>query len=140
MTTSFPFNVFPGAGGNWQEIFTRWWSPNISLNFAGDAGVEREVNEDVASYGRQIGWLNDIVAALAKANPGALAGDARAEGSLASLTDAMKRIDDIKKRRKASAYDTARSALAKLGTSDKAAYKRLVTSLDPDNPPGASGQ
>ena len=36
---------------------TRWWSPNISLNFAGDAGIEREVNEDVASYGRQIGWL-----------------------------------------------------------------------------------
>jgi hypothetical protein len=60
-----PFNVFPGAGGNWQEIMTRWWSPNISLNFAGDAGIEREVNEDVASYGRQIGWLNDIVAALA---------------------------------------------------------------------------
>jgi hypothetical protein len=53
MTTfSNPFNVFPGAGGNWQEIMTRWWSPNISLNFAGDAGIEREVNEDVASYGR----------------------------------------------------------------------------------------
>ena len=46
-----PFNVFPGAGGNWQEIMTRFWSPNISLNFAGDAGIEREVNEDVASYG-----------------------------------------------------------------------------------------
>ena len=80
-----PFNVFPGAGGNWQEIMTRWWSPNISLNFAGDAGIEREVNEDVANYGRQIGWLNDIAAALAAAAPDAVKATADAEGSLQKL-------------------------------------------------------
>jgi len=134
--TTFPFNVFPGAGGNWQEIFTRWWSPNISLNFAGDAGIEREVNEEVASYGRQIGWLNDVVAALAKAAPDALKNDKEAEGAMKSLTDAMQKIDAIKARRKTNAYDTARDALAKLGSADKGAYRRLVSSLDPDVPPG----
>ena len=83
----FPFADFnfPGAGGNWQEIMTRWWSPNITMNFAGNAAIEREVNEDVASYGRQIGWLNDIVAALAAAAPGEIEADPAATDSLAKL-------------------------------------------------------
>ena len=57
---TFPnlFNLLPFSGGNWQTIDTRWWSPNISMNFAGNPAVEREVTEDVASYGSQIGWLN----------------------------------------------------------------------------------
>ncbi len=136
--TTFPFNFFPDAGGNWQEIFTRWWSPNVSLNIAGNAEIEREVNEVVASYGRQIGWLNDIVAALAKAAPGALKSNREAEGALKSLTEAMQKIDAIKARRKTSAYDAARDALVKLGSSDKNAYKRVMTSLDPDDPPGTA--
>ncbi len=130
-----PLNImFPGAGGNFQSF--DFWSPRVSVNFAGNAGVEREVNEDVASYGKQIGWLNDIVAALAKAEPNALKENKDAEGALNSLTEAMQKIDAIKKRRKANAYDAARDALSRLGAADKDAYKRLVTSLDPDHPPG----
>jgi hypothetical protein len=87
MTTfSNPFNVFPGAGGNWQEIMTRWWSPNISLNFAGDAGK------------------------------------------------AQKKINEIKKRRQTNAVDKARAALSALSKDD---YRRLLRSLDPEQPPGA---
>src|SRR6267143_2041919 len=52
---TFPFfTAFPGAGGNDQTFDTRWWSPNVSVNFAGSPAIEREVVEDVASYGRQI--------------------------------------------------------------------------------------
>jgi hypothetical protein len=54
------------------------------------------------------------------------------------LKDAMKKIDEIKQRRKANALDTARDALANFGSADKDAYKRLVNSLDPDDPPGAA--
>jgi hypothetical protein len=54
------------------------------------------------------------------------------------LKDAMKKIDEIKQRRKANALDTARDALANLGSADKDAYKRLVNSLDPNDPPGAA--
>jgi hypothetical protein len=138
--TPFPnlFNVFPGAGGNWQTIDTRWWSPNISVSFAGDPGIEREVSEDVASYGTQIGWLNDIVAALAKAAPEAIKGDRDALAALTKLEAARVKIGKIKKRRKAAALDKARDALADLGATDKAAYGVLVRALDPDKPLGSA--
>lgn len=133
-----PFSLFnfPGAGGNWQEIMTRWWSPNISLNFAGNPAIEREVTEDVASYGRQLGWLNDVIAALAAHAP-AVEDDARAKEAYTSLMDARKRIDAIKERRKLGALDNARAALAALGAADRDGYSRLVRSLDPDTPPAA---
>jgi hypothetical protein len=132
-----PLNImFPGAGGNFQSF--DFWSPRVSVNFAGNPAVEREVTEDIASYGSQIGWLNDIVAALAHAAPDALKGSEDAEDALKSLNDAMQKIEAIKARRKANAYDTARDAIASLGAADKAAYKRLVTSLDPDDPPGTA--
>jgi hypothetical protein len=60
-----PLNImFPGAGGNFQTF--DFLSPRVSVNFAGNSASEREVTEDVGSYGSQIGWLNDIVAALAE--------------------------------------------------------------------------
>jgi len=135
----FPFAdfYFPGAGGNWQEIMSRWWSPNITMNFAGNAAIEREVNEDVASYGRQIGWLNDIVTALAAAAPAEIEGDAAAADSLGKLKKAQKKIAAIKDRRQVSALERASEALARLGKTDQNAYRSLLRSLDPDRPPGA---
>src|SRR5882672_3148062 len=116
-----PLNImFPGAGGNFQTF--DFWSPRVSVNFAGNPAVEREVNEDVASYGSQIGWLNDIVVALADTAPDALKANAEAEGALKMLKDAMKKIDDIKQRRKTSALDSARDALGRLGATDRQAY------------------
>ena len=132
--TTFPFKVFPGAGGNWQDFVTRWWSPNISLNFAGDAGIEREADRDVATYGRQIGWLNDIVAALAAAAPDAVGASSDAECSLKKLKAVQIKIKDIKQRRQANAVDKARTALRALGMDD---YRRVFRSLDPERPPSA---
>ena len=136
----FPFGDFnfPGAGGNWQEIMTRWWSPNITVNFAGNAAIEREVNEDVASYGSQIGWLNDIVMTLAAAAPGEIDANPDAARSLVKLKDAEKKIAAIKARRQANALDRAREALHQLGQANMDAYRSLVRSLDPDHPPGAA--
>ena len=133
-----PLNiVFPGAAENWQVFDARWLSPNVSVNFAGNPAIEREVTEDVASYGSQIGWLNDVVLALADAAMDTIKANASADESLKDLKDAVKKIDEIKQRRKANAYDTARNALASLGASDKDAYGRLVRSLNPDQPPSA---
>jgi hypothetical protein len=133
-----PLNImFPGAAGNWQAFDARFLSPNVSVNFAGNPTIEREVTEDVASYGRQIGWLNDIVNALAAAAPDTIKADPAASEALSKLQDALDKIEAIKKRRKVSAYDTAREALAELGQTDKAGYGRLVRTLDPDLPPSA---
>lgn len=131
---TFPDIFFPGAAGNWQEIMTRWWSPNIAVNFAGNASIEREVTEEVASYGRQIGWLNDVVAALGK-DAAAVKDDPMANGAYEALMAARAKIEAIKARREQSALDDARAALARLGAADKAEYGRLVRSLDPDQPP-----
>lgn len=139
MTTfANPFSIlFPGAGGNLQSFDTSFFSPNVSVNFAGNRAVEREVNEDVASYGSQIGWLNDIVVALAAGAP-TLKSNPAAERALKKLEDAQEKIEQIKQRRKANALDSARDALSRLGSTDKDAYKRLVRSLDPDQPPSVS--
>jgi hypothetical protein len=133
MTTD-PLNIFPGAGGNWQEIMTRWWSPNISLNFAGNAGVEREVNEEVASYGRQIGWLDDIVLTLAEAAaPQTLK---KADDSLTK--QAADKIAEIMKRRSTSALSAARDALDRLKAADKTAYDYLISTLQADRSSSAA--
>jgi hypothetical protein len=135
MTTD-PLNIFPGAGGNWQEIMTRCWSPNISLNFAGNAGVEREVNEEVASDGRQIGWLDDIVLTLAEAAaPQTLK---KADDSLTKLKQAADKIAEIKKRRSTSALSAARDALDRLKAADKTAYDYLISTLQADRSSSAA--
>jgi hypothetical protein len=130
-----PFNIFPFAGGNWQTIDTNWWSPNVTVNFAGNPAIEREVTEDVASYGRQIGWLSDIVVALADDDAGPLS--PAAADSLTKLRDAREQIEAIKRRRADSAEAAARRTLANLGKTDPAAYARLIGSLDPKRTPGA---
>jgi hypothetical protein len=130
-----PFlTALPGVG-NWQTIDTRWWSPTVTMNFAGNPAIEREVTEDVASYGRQIGWLNDIVAALvATEGRDAIERHPNAADSLRKLEAARHKIDAIKKRRADTAFDSARSALDTLAKTDQAGYQRLVRSLERDGP------
>jgi hypothetical protein len=138
---NFPnfMNMFPGAAGNWQTIDTRWWSPNVSVSFAGNPAVEREVTEDVASYGRQIGWLNDIVLALVEIEGrDAIAHHATAFDSFQKLREARKKIDAIKERRKDRAVENARGALANLAQTDRDAYAELVQSLHLDEPPATA--
>jgi hypothetical protein len=128
----FPFSVaLPGAGGNWQTIDTRWWSPNLTMNFAGDPAIEREINEEVATYGRQIGWLNDIVAALVEADgKAAIAKSEKATKSFNKLETARRKIEAIKQRKAANALDEARDAMVKLAKEDAPAYRRLLRLLD----------
>jgi|HubBroStandDraft_6_1064221.scaffolds.fasta_scaffold133454_2 hypothetical protein len=128
----FPTSVaFPGAGGNFQNIL----SPSISLDFAGDPAVEAEVTAEVASYGRQIGWLSDIVLALvAAAGKSTIAGAPDAADSLAKLEAAGKKIAVIKRRKAANALDQARQALARLKEANAPAYWLLLGSLQSDAP------
>ena len=60
----WPFNLFAPGNLN-QPILPGWSFGNVSVNYAGNAGIEKDVVEKVASYGRQLGILTDAVLKLA---------------------------------------------------------------------------
>src|SRR5450759_3298934 len=92
--------------GDVSQIINPWtiWlkSLNQQLGFininninSGDSEIERKIVEDVASYGRQLGWIMevlDLVVSRSKFNN--LTEEERA--SLHQFSDLIKRIEEIK--------------------------------------------
>src|SRR2546429_8700244 len=50
----------PLSGNVAQRITAPWFSPSLTVNYAGDPAVEDRVVTEVASYGKQLGWLTEI--------------------------------------------------------------------------------
>lgn len=123
---SMPFDLFswmfhfPLSGNVAQRIF----SPAITVNYAGDAAIEERVVSDVASYGKQIGWLSEIVLALAQ--------DKRPDrDTVQSLAGAIEKIEDIKQQLKKSTLASAVEALNQLKEEQPEAYRSLMNSSTP---------
>ncbi|GJI89679.1 hypothetical protein [Duganella hordei] len=115
----FWFFKFPFAGDVKQRINSPWFSPELTFNFAGDATIEDRVVAEVASYGRQIGWLNDIALALVekrKPDPDVVA----------QLAEAVKAIEKIKAEQKSDALHAAVAALDQLMKSAPDLYEQLL--------------
>jgi hypothetical protein len=74
---------------------------------------------EVASYGKQLGWLTEIAIALAKRQP--LPGE-----TLRRLEKATRDIDAIKKQVRASAVEAANNALDRLERDDPGQYDKLL--------------
>jgi hypothetical protein len=91
----------------------------ITVNYAGNPLVEDRVVTEVASFGRQIGWLSEIAIALANKKP--LPAD-----SLRKLEAAVAEIEAIKKRVQRPALAAADEALDRLKREHPNAYKRLL--------------
>ena len=122
MSTGYdPFWMFrlPLSGDVNQRITAPWFSPALTVNYAGDPVIEDRVVTEVASYGRQIGWLTEIAVALAKNEP-------PPEETLRRLEQASHDIDAIKKDVHRSSLDAANAALDRLEHDDRAAYERLM--------------
>ena len=102
-----------------QHITAPWFSPNLTVNYAGNPAVEDRVVKEVASYGRQIGWLTEIVLALARKQT-------LPEATLIDLEKAAKAIEAIKKDVHRSSLDAANTALDRLERDDEDAYKKLI--------------
>ncbi len=49
-----------------QSILPGWGAFNMTVNYQGSPDIETEVVRDVASFGRQIGWLSELVLELCK--------------------------------------------------------------------------
>jgi len=116
-----PFWMFrlPLSGDVNQRITAPWFSPSLTVNYAGDPAIEDRVVTEVASYGKQLGWLNDIVLALANQQ-------AVPEDTLRYLEKAVEKIDAIKKEARLSALDAANQALDRLKCDDADAYAELL--------------
>ena len=109
----------PWSGDVAQRITAPWFSPSVTVNYAGDPAVEDRVVTEVASYGKQLGWLTEIAIALAERQT-------LPEETLRRLEKATKDIDAIKKQVRASAVEAANNALDRLKRDDPAQYDKLL--------------
>jgi hypothetical protein len=115
----WPFNLF--APNNLaQSILPGWSFGNVTVNYAGDADIEKKVVEDVASFGRQIGIISDVVLELANGKPAATG------EPLAQLRDIAAKVKEIKERHKRSLSEKASAAMAKLAESDTEEAQRIA--------------
>ena len=120
MATPFdPFWLFkmPLSGDVLQRIHTPFFSP--TFNFAGDARVEDRVVSEVASYGKQIGWLNDLVIKLAEKQ------ETDVE-VLRKVKKAVADINEIKQAQTTTVLRTAVDALKQLEASEPDLYRQLI--------------
>ena len=109
----------PWSGDVAQRITAPWFSPSLTVNYAGDPAVEDRVVTEVASYGKQLGWLTEIAIALAKREP-------VPEETLGRLEKAAKDIAIIKEQVGVSVVEAANDALDRLERHDPAQYDNLL--------------
>lgn len=119
---SFSFFPLPWSGPVTQDLLDHWFSPAITYNFAGNATIEKQVVESVASYGRQIGWLNEVVLALAeKRTPDG--------ATVARMRETIDQVEALKAIHASSAFTDATDALTRLKKESPRNYERLLLSL-----------
>jgi hypothetical protein len=116
-----PFWMFrlPLSGAVNQRITAPWFSPSLTVNYAGDPAIEDRVVTEVASYGQQLGWLNEIVLALANKQ-------AVPQETLTRLQKAVQDIEAIKLEVQPSALASANKALDQLKEQQPEAYAELL--------------
>ena len=117
-----PFWIFrwPFSGNVNERITAPWFSPSLTVNYAGDARIEDRVVTEVASYGKQLGWLTEIAIAMAKKQ------DPPAD-TLRLLERAAAAIDTIKKEVHRSTLEVVKEALDRLERDQPAQYEELLS-------------
>jgi len=115
---SFPwFDSHFLSGDVFQRIAPSFFSPSIAVTYAGNRAVEGEVVTDVASFGTQLGILSDAILDLA---------GERDSKAMARLRRLVTQVEEVKRRRRASAEEGARDALDALAGCDPRALERLI--------------
>lgn len=134
MSTSNPF-AMPFSGGVWQDYhpWTNWFSPNIEVDLAGNKDIEDDVVTKVASYGKQLGLMMDVLVPLAAgAAPGSM------PASFAEDLDRLKTmqadIEATKQSHRDAMRRSATDALATLKKDNPEYYVELIKMLYRDLP------
>ena len=114
----WPFNLFAPGNLN-QPILPGWSFGNISVNYAGNVEIEKDVVEKVASFGKQLGIITDAVLAQADGKP-------KDDKAIMRLKEIAAKIEDVKNRNKASLAEQARGAMQRLEKAEPAAARRIA--------------
>jgi len=93
---------------------TSWFSPQVEMNFAGDAAIEGKVVAKVASYGKQLGALTEAILELADGKPG---------DKIERLRSIAEQVETVKRQHLETA---ARASLDALRKSDPDALARVI--------------
>jgi hypothetical protein len=116
----WPFSLFAPGNLN-QPILPGWSFGNVSVNYAGNAGIENDVVEKIASYGKQLGIITDVVLELAGDKP------PKDEHPLKQLRDIAAKVRKVKEEHKRSLTEEAKDAMAKLAKNDEAEAQRIAS-------------
>lgn len=112
-----------GSVDQWITAWSNWFSPTFEINFAGNRPVENKVVSNVASYGKQLGLLSEIILELAKTP------DERKEGFddlVVQLAKRVEAIELIKAQFQPDLEWQAKEVLAKLAKTDEKAFARVL--------------
>lgn len=112
---------WPFSGAVTQDIAPETFFGAIPAT-AGDGRIERRAFEE-ASYGRQLGWLTEVL--LAQAGRGGVAA-ARGEAALDRLETLHGRIETIKRECRADLEAEAEALLTRLAATDDGALQRVL--------------
>lgn len=117
----------PLSGGVTQDLAPdiNWFFQSIPPQ-AGVGSIEREVFR-VASYGRQLGLILDILLPLAR---NASLEDERAKQSLAELENVYEEICEVKRESKAEMEQAAVRLLKKIEEADGEMLHRVIAEFD----------
>lgn len=122
---------FPG-GGDLQMLYdpyTYWEAPRIGN--VGVPQIEKAVYSEVASPGKQLGILIDVVTAMVdimeEKFEADLKEDERMKHSLEQLKHIHQAIAEIKTKQRASMKDAAKESLESLRAADREAFKDLIS-------------
>jgi len=132
-------NKFP-LSGDVSQVMT-WWTKSLSqqtgfINInnvdAGDPDVETRIISEVASYGRQLGWIAEALVAVLHRQEGASL-SAADRAAIDTFTTFVQRVDAIKGSSAAPAsfadLDGLPDDLESIRRSDPVTYERLATSI-----------
>jgi len=113
----------PVSGEVDQEILPSWFSTNITVTGLGEPELEQKIVTQVATYGKQLGELTEVVLALAEASH--LTGNE----ALQELRSIAEQIEQTKQAHRMSVQQRAERALQDLAESDPEGLSRLIASF-----------
>jgi hypothetical protein len=118
-----PVLHYPWSGGVTQEIApnTHWFFDSIAPG-GGNSRIEQRVFEEVASYGKQLGLITEVL--LDGVDEEAL--NEKGRQSLARLREIAGRIEKIKGEERDAKYERLRDSLLALRDSDPDAFAMLL--------------